>query len=38
MGESEEVLDDSMQVEWAKSKARKQRWEEEVLIVQEEMR
>jgi hypothetical protein len=38
MGESEEVLDDSMRVEWAKSQARKQRWEEEVLIIQEEMR
>ena len=38
MGESEEVLDDSMRVEWAKSQARKQHWEEEVLIIQEEMR
>ena len=38
MGDSEQVLDDSLQVEWAKAQARKQRWEEEVLLVQEEMR
>ena len=38
MGDSEEVLNDSLQVEWAKVWARKQRWEEEVLLLQEEMR
>lgn len=38
MGDSEQVLDDSLQVEWAKVQARKERWEEEVLIIQEEMR
>jgi hypothetical protein len=38
MGDSEEVLNESLQVEWAKVRARKQRWEEEVLLVQEEMR
>jgi hypothetical protein len=38
MGESEMVLDESMRVEWAKSQARRDRWEEEFLIVQEEMR
>jgi hypothetical protein len=37
-GVSEQVLDDSLQVEWSKSQARKQRWEEEVVIIQEEMR
>jgi hypothetical protein len=37
-GASEQVLDDSLQVEWSKSQARKDRWEEEVVIVQEEMR
>lgn len=37
-GDSERVLDDSLQVEWAKVQARKQRWEEEVLLIQEEMR
>jgi hypothetical protein len=38
MGDSEQVLDDSLKVEWSKSYARKTRWEEEVLIIQEEMR
>lgn len=38
MGTSEQVLDDSLQVEWSKSYVRRQRWEEEVEIVQEEMR
>jgi hypothetical protein len=38
MGESEQVLNNSLQVEWAKVLARKQRWEEEVLLIQEEMR
>ena len=38
MGDSEQVLDDNLQVEWAKVQARKQRWEEEVLLIQEEMR
>jgi hypothetical protein len=38
MGDSEKILDDSLQVEWSKSHARKERWEEEVLLVEEEMR
>lgn len=38
MGDSEQVLNDSLRVEWAKVQARKQRWEEEVLLVHEEMR
>jgi hypothetical protein len=38
MGDSEVAPDDSLEVEWAKSRARKERWEEEVLIIQEEMR
>ncbi|KIL68676.1 hypothetical protein M378DRAFT_184632 [Amanita muscaria Koide BX008] len=38
MESSEETLDDSMRVEWMKSRARKERWEEEVLLVEEEMR
>lgn len=38
MGDSEIVLNNSLQVEWAKTQARKQRWEEEVLLIQEEMR
>lgn len=37
MGDSEDDLNDSLQVEWAKVRVRKQRWEEEVLLVQEEM-
>lgn len=35
---SEDVLDDSLRVEWSKTKARMERWEEEVLLIQEEMR
>ncbi len=31
-------FNDSMRVEWAKAKARMQRWNEELLLVQEEMR
>jgi hypothetical protein len=38
MGDSEQVLNDSLQVKWAKAQARKQRWEEEVLLIQEKMR
>lgn len=38
MGNTEEALDDSLRVEWSRSHARKDRWEEEVLIIQEEMR
>jgi hypothetical protein len=34
---SEEQLDNSMQVEWAKSKSRRDRWEEEVPLTVEEM-
>jgi hypothetical protein len=37
MGDSEQVLDDSLQVEWAKVQAQKQQWEEEVLLIYEEM-
>src|ERR1700679_1366002 len=37
-GDSEQVLNDSLEVEWSKSYARKKRWEEEVLLIQEEMR
>jgi len=35
---SEEVFDEGLRVEWSKSQARKMRWEEEVHIIQEEMR
>ena len=35
---SEEVFDEGLRVEWSKSQARKMRWEEEVQIIQEEMR
>jgi len=38
MGESEDLLNKSLQVEWARVQARKQRWEEEVLLTEEEMR
>jgi hypothetical protein len=38
MGGSEEQLDNSMEVEWAKSMARRDRWEEEVPLIVEEMR
>jgi hypothetical protein len=34
----EEEFNDSMRVEWAKARARMSRWQEELLIVQEEMR
>ena len=37
-GTSEQVLDESLHIEWSKSYARKLRWEEEALLVQEEMR
>ena len=37
-GDSEQVLNDSLEVEWSKSYAQKKRWEEEVLLIQEEMR
>ncbi|RXW11429.1 hypothetical protein EST38_g14426, partial [Candolleomyces aberdarensis] len=33
-----EELDESLRVEWMKSRARLQRWEEECLLIQEEMR
>ena len=33
----EEEFNDSMQVEWAKARARMIRWQEELLLVQEEM-
>jgi hypothetical protein len=35
---SEKVFDEGLRVEWSKSHARKMRWEEEVHIIQEEMR
>jgi hypothetical protein len=35
---SEQVFDEGLRVEWSKSQARKMRWEEEVEIIQEEMR
>ena len=34
----EEEFNESMRVEWAKARARKARWTEELLILQEEMR
>ncbi|KAJ6567629.1 hypothetical protein DFH09DRAFT_1247212 [Mycena vulgaris] len=37
-GDDEQDLHDSVRVEWACAKARKRRWEEEVLLLQEEMR
>ncbi|KAJ7717168.1 hypothetical protein DFH07DRAFT_973682 [Mycena maculata] len=37
-GDKEKDLHDSVRVEWARAKARKNRWEEEVLLLQEEMR
>ncbi|KAG6808040.1 hypothetical protein H0H92_005612 [Tricholoma furcatifolium] len=36
--ETEQQLEDSMRIDWAKAKARLSRWEEEVDLVQEEMR
>ena len=35
---SEQVFDEGMRIEWSKSQARKKRWEEEVEMIQEEMR
>jgi hypothetical protein len=35
---SEQVFDEGLRVEWSKSQARKMRWDEEVHILQEEMR
>ena len=35
--DSEHLFNDSLQVEWAKVQAQKQHWEEEVLLIQEEM-
>lgn len=35
---SEEEFNESMRVEWAKARASKMRWNEELLLVQEEMR
>ena len=37
-GMSEEELNESMRAEWAKTRARMSRWNEELLLVQEEMR
>ncbi|KAJ7043420.1 hypothetical protein C8F04DRAFT_1207359 [Mycena alexandri] len=37
-GDDEKELHDSVRVEWAKAKARKERWEEEVELLREEMR
>ena len=37
-GMGEEEFNESMRVEWAKTRARKTRWTEELLILQEEMR
>ena len=37
-GMGEEEFNDSMRVEWANARARMSRWQEELLIVQEEMR
>lgn len=37
-GMGEEEFNESMRVEWAKTRARKARWTEELLILQEEMR
>ncbi|KAJ2911619.1 hypothetical protein MD484_g8794, partial [Candolleomyces efflorescens] len=34
----EDEIHDSLRVDWARSRARKRRWEEEVLLIQEEMR
>ena len=36
--ESEETLNASLQSEWTKAKARRDRWDEEWQLVQEEMR
>ncbi|KAJ7040223.1 hypothetical protein C8F04DRAFT_948763 [Mycena alexandri] len=37
-GEDEQALHDSVRVEWSKAKARKERWEEEVELLREEMK
>ncbi|KAJ7178517.1 hypothetical protein C8R43DRAFT_871571 [Mycena crocata] len=37
-GDDEKDLHDSIRVEWCRAKARKRRWEEEVQLLQEEMR
>ncbi|KAJ7046286.1 hypothetical protein C8F04DRAFT_1173230 [Mycena alexandri] len=37
-GEDEMGLHDSVRVEWSKAKARKERWEEEVQLLREEMK
>jgi hypothetical protein len=37
MGDSEQVLNDSLHVKWVKAHAWKQHWEEEVLLIEEEM-
>ncbi|KAJ7744427.1 hypothetical protein DFH07DRAFT_963653 [Mycena maculata] len=37
-GVSEQELHDSVRVEWSKAKARKERWEEEVELLREEMK
>ena len=34
----EDEFNKSMQVEWSKARAHMQRWNEELLIIQEEMR
>jgi hypothetical protein len=34
----EDEVNDSLRVDWARSRARKNRWDEEVLLLQEEMR
>ncbi len=38
MGDDEEEFDDSMRAEWAKTKARRDRWAEEYQLIQEEMK
>ncbi|KAJ7149321.1 hypothetical protein C8R43DRAFT_1128675 [Mycena crocata] len=37
-GENEGQIHDSVRVEWSKAKARRDRWEEEVLLLREEMK
>ncbi|KAJ7184054.1 hypothetical protein C8R46DRAFT_883697 [Mycena filopes] len=38
LDDDEKVLHESLRVEWCRAKARKRRWEEQVLILREEMR
>ncbi|KAJ6463769.1 hypothetical protein C8R47DRAFT_992319 [Mycena vitilis] len=38
LDDNEKELHESLRVEWSRAKARKRRWEEEVLILREEMR